>query len=266
VGEGLATSRFAAAPVTMEDMISCRNLTRRFGEFTAVNGLNLEVAAGAICAFLGPNGAGKSTTVKMMTGLLAPTSGDVIVCGLNAAANPLELKRRIGVLPEDLGLFDDLTVEEHLLLTGDIYGITRQETKARASQLLHALSLEHGRRTFAASCSHGMRKKTAFAMALLPNPAVLFLDEPFEAIDPVTAKIMRDLLQSVARHGVTVFLTSHILSMVERIAHQIVMIRKGTKVWDSTVGELPQSLEDHYFDLVETPVVEELEWLGPARS
>ena len=149
----------------MEDMISCRNLTRRFGEFTAVNGLNLEVAAGAICAFLGPNGAGKSTTVKMMTGLLAPTSGDVIVCGLNAAANPLELKRRIGVLPEDLGLFDDLTVEEHLLLTGDIYGITRQETKARASQLLHALSLEHGRRTFAASCSHGMRKKTAFAMS-----------------------------------------------------------------------------------------------------
>jgi ABC-2 type transport system ATP-binding protein len=111
-----------------------------------------------------------------------------------------------------------------------------------------------------------MRKKTAFAMALLPNPQVLFLDEPFEAIDPVTAKIMRDLLQSVARHGVTVFLTSHILSMVERIAHQIVMIRKGAKVWDSAAGDLPQSLEDHYFDLVETPVVEELEWLGPSRS
>ena len=131
------------------------------------------------------------------------------------------------MLPEDLGLFDDLTVEEHLLLTGDIYGVPRQETRARTSQLLHALSLEHGRRTFAAACSHGMRKKTAFAMALLPNPQVLFLDEPFEAIDPVTAKIMRDLLQSVARHGVTVFLTSHILSMVERIATQIVMIRKG---------------------------------------
>jgi ABC-2 type transport system ATP-binding protein len=162
-------------------------------------------------------------------------------------------------------LFDDLTVEEHLLLTGDIYGVPRQETRARTTQLLHALSLEHGRRTFAAACSHGMRKKTAFAMALLPNPQVLFLDEPFEAIDPVTAKIMRDLLQSVARHGVTVFLTSHILSMVERIAHQIVMIRKGSKVWDSAVGELPQSLEDHYFDLVETPVVEELAWLGPSR-
>jgi ABC-2 type transport system ATP-binding protein len=103
-------------------------------------------------------------------------------------------------------------------------------------------------------------------MALLPNPQVLFLDEPFEAIDPVTAKIMRELLQSVARHGVTVFLTSHILSMVERVAHQIVMIRKGSMVWNSTVAELPQALEDHYFDLVETPVVEELEWLGPSRS
>jgi ABC-2 type transport system ATP-binding protein len=202
----------------------------------------------------------------MLTGLLPPTSGEASVAGLNPAASPLELKRHIGVLPEDLGLFDDLTVEEHLLLTGDIYGVPRDETKSRTNQLLHALSLEHGRRTFAASCSHGMRKKTAFAMALLPNPRVLFLDEPFEAIDPVTAKIMRDLLQSVARHGVTVFLTSHILSMVERIATQIVMIRKGQMVWNSGVNELPQALEDHYFDLVETPVVEELEWLGPSRS
>jgi ABC-2 type transport system ATP-binding protein len=247
-------------------MISCRNLTRRFGDFTAVNGITLHVEAGAICAFLGPNGAGKSTTVKMLTGLLSPTSGEASVAGLNPAANALELKRRIGVLPEDLGLFDDLTVEEHLLLTGDIYGVPRQETRSRTDQLLHALSLEHGRRTFAAACSHGMRKKTAFAMALLPNPRVLFLDEPFEAVDPVTAKIMRELLQSVARHGVTVFLTSHILAMVERIATQIVMIRKGSLVWNSPVGELPQALEDHYFDLVETPVVEELEWLGPSRS
>jgi ABC-2 type transport system ATP-binding protein len=247
-------------------MISCRNLTRHFGQFTAVDRLTLEVAAGSICAFLGPNGAGKSTTVKMMTGLLAPSSGEIRVCGLDATANPLALKRRIGVLPEDLGLFDDLTVEEHLLLTGDVYGVPRAETRVRCAQLLHALSLEHGRHTFAASCSHGMRKKTAFAMALLPNPQVLFLDEPFEAIDPVTAKIMRELLQSIARHGVTVFLTSHILSMVERVAHQIVMIRKGIMVWNSSVADLPQALEDHYFDLVETPVVEELEWLGPSRS
>src|SRR5579859_5250880 len=247
-------------------MISCRSLTRRFGDFTAVNNLNLDIPAGSICAFLGPNGAGKSTTVKMLTGLLAPTSGTAEVCGLNVAANPLEIKKRIGVLPEDLGLFDDLTVEEHLLLTGAVYGVERHETRTRTAQLLHALSLEHGRNTFAASCSHGMRKKTSFAMALLPNPRVLFLDEPFEAIDPVTSKIMRDLLASVARRGVTVFLTSHILSVVEQIGTQLIMLRKGQIVWDSPISELPQALEQHYFDLVEAPVVEELEWLGSPQS
>jgi ABC-2 type transport system ATP-binding protein len=247
-------------------VISARRLTRRFGSFTAVDNLNFEVPRGAICAFLGPNGAGKSTTVKMLTGLLPPTAGDVEVCGLDVRRDPLELKRRIGVLPEDLGLFDDLTVEEHLLLTGAVYGVDRHTTRSRTDQLLHALSLTDGRRTFAASCSHGMRKKTAFAMALLPNPQVLFLDEPFEAIDPVTSKIMRDLLESVARRGVTVFLTSHILSVVERIATQFIMIRQGKIVWDSPSGELPQALEDHYFDLVEAPVVEELEWLGSSPS
>jgi ABC-2 type transport system ATP-binding protein len=247
-------------------MISCRDVTRRFGNFTAVDNLNLEVAPGAICAFLGPNGAGKSTTVKMLTGLLPPSSGTITVCGLDVAKEGLEVKKRIGVLPEDLGLFDDLTVEEHLLLTGSVYGVGKEETRARTKQLLHALSLEHGRNTFASACSHGMRKKTAFAMALLPNPQVLFLDEPFEAIDPVTSKIMRDLLEEAARHGITVFLTSHILSVVEQIATQLVMLRKGHIIWDSPTGELPQSLEQHYFDLVEAPVVEELEWLGPRRS
>jgi len=111
-----------------------------------------------------------------------------------------------------------------------------------------------------------MRKKTAFAMALLPNPRVLFLDEPFEAIDPVTSKIMRDLLVSAARHGVTVFFTSHILSVVEQIGTQIIMLRKGQIVWDTAVEKIPQSLEQHYFDLVEAPEVEDLEWLGSSRS
>ena len=247
-------------------MISCRDLTRRFGDFTAVDRLSLDVAGGSICALLGPNGAGKSTTVKMLTGLLPPSSGQATVAGLDVATESLEIKRRIGVLPEDLGLFDDLTVEEHLLLTGRVYGLPGHQAQTRAAQLLHALSLTEGRDTFAGHCSHGMRKKTAFAMALLPSPQVLFLDEPFEAIDPVTAKIMQDLLIKVAGHGVTVFLTSHILSMAERIANRFIMIRAGKIVWNSFAEELPRSLEDHYFDLVESPVVEDLEWLGPARS
>ncbi len=250
----------------MEKMISCRNLTRRFGGFTAVDGLSFDVAPGAICAFLGPNGAGKSTTVKMLTGLLAPTAGEVEVCGLDPRRDAVELKRRIGVLPEDLGLFDDLTVEEHLELTAGVYGLDKREAAARTAQLLRALSLEHGRRTFASACSHGMRKKTSFAMALLPNPRALFLDEPFEAIDPVTSKIMRGVLQHAAARGVTVFLTSHILPVAEEIATQLVMISKGRMVWNSPASELPRALEEHYFEMVEAPVVEELKWLGQPQS
>jgi len=247
-------------------MISCRGLTKRFGGLTAVDGLTLDVPKGSICAFLGPNGAGKSTTVKMLTGLMPPTSGEATVCGLNVVAEPLAVKRRIGVLPEDLGLFDDLTVEEHLRLTGQIYGLDGEATRTRSAQLLRALSLTEGRHTFAGYCSHGMRKKTAFAMALLPNPAAVFLDEPFEAIDPVTSRIMRDLLVTMAARGVTVFLTSHILSVVERIAGQFVIIRGGKTVWDSSAGALPRPLEELYFDLAESPAMEQLEWLGSARS
>jgi ABC-2 type transport system ATP-binding protein len=163
-------------------------------------------------------------------------------------------------------LFDDLTVEEHLLLTGAVYGLDRRETHRRANQLLHALSLEHGRHTFAAACSHGMRKKTSFAMALLPNPRVLFLDEPFEAVDPVTSRIIQGILQNAARRGVTVFLTSHILSVANEIANLVIMIRQGKILWNSPAVELQQSLEAHYFDLVESPVIEELEWLGSQPS
>jgi ABC-2 type transport system ATP-binding protein len=243
-------------------VISCRQLTKQFGSVTAVNSLSLEVAKGAICAFLGPNGAGKSTTVKMLSGLLTPTSGQACVGGFDVATHPMEVKRRIGVLPESLGLFDDLTIGEHLHLTAQIYGLDKQQAQERIEQLLRVLGLTEGRNTFAGQGSNGMRKKTAFAMALLPNPEVLFLDEPFEAIDPATSKIMRDILVSAAAHGITVFLTSHILPVVERIAHQFVMIRGGRIVWNSSAAELPRSLEDLYLELAEPPVSEELGWLG----
>ncbi len=247
-------------------MISCHQLTKRFGAVTAVNSLSLEVSKGSICAFLGPNGAGKSTTVKMLSGLLTPTSGRASVCGLDVAAHPVEVKRRIGVLPENLGLFDDLTIQEHLFLTAEIYGLAKQEARSRIEQLLRMLGLAESRDTFAGHGSHGMRKKTAFAMALLPNPEALFLDEPFEAIDPATSKIMREILVSAAARGVTVFLTSHILSVAERIAHQFVMIRGGTIVWNSLAAELPRPLEDLYLELAEPPVSEQLEWLTSGRS
>lgn len=243
-------------------MISCHNLTRRFGDFTAVDNISFELPAGSICAFMGPNGAGKSTTVNMLTGLLAPTSGDATVAGLSITTGGLELKRKIGVLPANLGLFDDLTVEEHLFLTGDIYGLKKEDTKSRTSQLLRVLDLEHGRKVFASRCSSGMRKKTALAMALIYNPPVLFLDEPFEAIDPMTSRTISELLLTLAERGTTVFLTSHILSTIERTATHFVVIRGGRIVWNSTAADLNRPLEEMYFELIEYPAVENLEWLG----
>lgn len=240
-------------------MISCRSLTMRYGSFCALDSLDLEVQAGEICALLGPNGAGKSTTLEILAGLQKPTSGSALVAGLH----PRNARRAIGVMPENLGLFDDLTVEEHLLLTADIH----QAPKARIGQLLRLLSLEKGRGTLASQCSHGMRKKTSFAMALLHNPRVLLLDEPFEAVDPVSARMMFDVLQEAAHNrGVTVLLTSHILPVVARLADRLVLIRDG-KLIQAATAELPTGgLEDLYFSAVEAPVWEKLEWLGSAPS
>ena len=243
-------------------MISCRGLTKRFGEFAAVDGISLEVAPGTICACLGANGAGKSTTVRMLTGLLKPTSGEATVCGLDVSRDSLELRRQIGVLPEDLGLFEDLSVEEHLRLTADVYGVSDSHSGKRIEQLIAGLRLEAARHTFAGRCSHGTRKKTALAMALLPNPKVLFLDEPFEAIDPVTSKTMRDLLVSAAARGVTVFLTSHILPVAEEIATRFVILREGRLVLNASRAELEGSLEQVYFDLAEPAGTVALDWLG----
>ncbi len=230
----------------------------RYGDFRALDALNLEVAQGEIVAFLGPNGAGKSTTLKLLAGLQQPTSGTVRVAG----KDPREALFDIGVMPENLGLFDDLSIEEHLELTAAIYGAP----KDRIPQLLRVLSLEHGRRTFAAHCSHGMRKKTSFAMALLHNPRVVLLDEPFEAVDPVSARVMFDILRHAAREqGITVFLTSHILSIVERLADRIAMVRGGRLVHVAEAGMPAGDLERLYFELVESPVSEKLEWLGSPK-
>lgn len=247
-------------------MISSRTLSKEYGSHRVVDSVSFELPAGSICAFLGPNGAGKSTTLKMLTGLLAPTSGSATVAGFDVQRQSLELKSAIGVLPEHLGLFDHLTVEEHLHMAGPIYGLAKQETVRRTSDLLRALALEHGRDTFADHCSHGMRKKTALALALLHNPKVLFLDEPFEGIDPVTSKTIRDLLQSLSQRGVTVFFTSHILSIVERLATHYILIRQGRIVWNSEAAALPSALEQMYFELVEAPRTEELAWLGSSQS
>ncbi len=246
-------------------MILCRHVTKRFGGFVALDDINLDIPSG-ICALLGPNGAGKSTLLKSLTGLLAPDVGEINIAGHDVKLETLLAKHAIGVLPEDLGLFDSLSIKEHLELSGPVYGLSLRETRERMDPLLRMLGIQDKRDTFLDQASHGMRKKTALAMALLHNPRVLFLDEPFEGIDPVSSKTMQDMLTTVAARGITVFLTSHILSIIDKLAGQIVMIRQGRIVWDSAMAALDRPLEEMYFDFVETPQSEDLPWLRSSRS
>ncbi len=241
--------------------IRCANAVKRYGKFVAVDHVSFEIESG-VCALVGPNGAGKSTLLKMLTGLLPLDSGEARICGLNVVTQPIELRRAIGVMPEDLGLFDSLTIQEHLELSGPIYGIARQETRDRARALLRVLKLDQARDAFIDQCSHGMKKKTALAMALLHNPRIVFLDEPFEGIDPVSARAIHDVLVAAAGRGITVFFTSHILSIVDRLAAEIMMIRGGRIVWSSKHRTGDRSLEEIYFELVEAPPSEDLPWLG----
>lgn len=245
-------------------MISCQNLSKSYGDFNAVLKASFEVQAGTICALLGPNGAGKSTIVKLLTGLTEPSSGIAMVGGISVKSDAL--RSIIGVLPESLALFDALTVEEHLQLTGAAYKLRTDDIRLRGEQLLRVLRLQNGKDTFIRQCSYGMKKKTALAMALLPNPQVLFLDEPFEGIDPITAETIRVQLRAIARKGVTVLLTSHILSLVDRVADQVVMINRGQIVWNSRLNELPKTLDELYFEIVEAVETEELDWLRSEAS
>ena len=246
-------------------MIELSGLTKRFGEFVAVHDLNLQVPKGVIFGFLGPNGSGKSTTVKMLTGILQPSAGDAWIDGMSIRSASLAIKQKIGVLPEDLALFDSLTIWEHLKMCGPIYGLSRAETEARAEQLLNYLDLWIDRHTFVEQASFGMRKKCALAMALLHNPKVLFLDEPFEGIDPVTSRSIKDLLLHMSGKGITVFLTSHILEVVERLVHSFALVVHGELVCKQTMEETlrsGQTLEDIYFQYVTRRPVEEFEWIG----
>lgn len=243
-----------------QSMIDCKHVTKRYKNLVAVDDVSFQVQGG-ICALVGPNGAGKSTLLKVLTGLLYPSAGDVQIAGFDMASQPLQAKHNIGVVPEDLGLFDSLTVREHLELTGPIYGIGKHETRERADALLRVLGLSNAGNVFIDQCSHGMRKKTALAMAMLPNPKVLFLDEPFEGIDPVSSKSIRELLVTISKRGITVFFTSHILSMVDRLATEVLLIRSGRIVWCSDGQKATHPLEELYFKFVETFPLEDLSWL-----
>ncbi|MEO5894427.1 MAG: ABC transporter ATP-binding protein [Vicinamibacterales bacterium] len=240
----------------MELAVETRGLTRDFGSFRAVDGIDLQVPAGSFYGFLGPNGAGKSTTIKCLTGLLKPSGGAMTILGTNPLADPVSVKRRIGVVPEDLALFDRLTAEETLLFVAQIHGIDLATAKARSSDLLDVMDLKDAGTTLVTDFSHGMRKKLSLAAALLPAPRLLFLDEPFEGIDAVASRQIKDLMQSFLSRGGTIFLTSHILEIVERLSTHIGVIAHGKLVAQGRIDELRagggigQTLEELFIGLV----------------
>jgi ABC-2 type transport system ATP-binding protein len=219
--------------------IETQGLTRLFDGRPAVRALDLAVPAGAFYGFLGPNGAGKSTTIKMLTGLLAPSAGAARVLGVDLGRDPLAVKRQVGVVPDGLGLFERLSGVEQLRLHGQLYGLPRREAERRTEELLAALELQAHAGKLVGEYSHGMRKKLALGCALIHGPRLLFLDEPFEGIDAVAVSGIRGLLQGlVEAGGLTIFLTSHVLEVVERLVTHVGIIRDGALAAQGTLEEV----------------------------
>jgi ABC-2 type transport system ATP-binding protein len=258
--------------MTMSLAIETQGLTRYFNGTPAVAGIDLAVERGTFYGFLGPNGAGKSTTIKMLTGLLAPSGGRMLVLGRNMLdpRQAIEAKRRIGVIPEDLALFDNLTAREYLTFVGRIHLLPRDVIRARSDELLAVLGLDSEDKKLTVEYSHGMKKKLAMAAALLPNPDLLFLDEPFEGVDAVTSRVIRDLLAGFVGRGSTVFLTSHVLEIVERLCTHVGMIVKGQLVEQAALEEIRQgsTLEDRFLERAgaDLDAPPKLNWLEEAAS
>src|ERR1700757_70549 len=258
-----------------EIAIRTEHLTRRFGALTAVDSVDLRVNAGQFFGFLGPNGAGKSTTIKMLTGLLAPTSGRMELLGLDFQRNPIDVKRQIGVVPEGMGLFERLTGSEYLHFVGRMYGLDSATTAKRTTELLEFMQLADREKTLIADYSHGMQKKLALAAAVIHGPRILFLDEPFEGVDALAAGALKALLGRMTERGATIFLTSHVLEIVERLCSHVAIIKRGQLVAQGSMEQLRAGvpsiegrtlpLEDIFVSVVgqgaDRAQIEELSWL-----
>ena len=222
----------------MPPAIAAHALSRSFNNFLAVDNISLAVEPGQFFGFLGPNGAGKSTTIKMLTGLLEPSGGNIQILGEDLIANPVEVKRHIGVVPEGMALFGKLTASEYLQFVGRMYGLDKPTTTQRATELLEFMGLANEQKKLIADYSHGMGKKLALAAAVIHGPKVLFLDEPFEGVDAIAANTLKTMLQNMIARGATIFLTSHVLEIVERLCSHVAIINKGHIVANGSLDEL----------------------------
>jgi len=234
----MSTSATIAAPA-----ISTEHLTRRFGDLVAVQDVNLRVAPGQFFGFLGPNGAGKSTTIKMLTGLLAPTSGRMQILGVDLTQDSVEVKRQIGVVPEGMALFGRLTGSEYLNFVGRMYGLDRVTAAKRTAELLDFMQLTDQPKALVTDYSHGMQKKLALAAAVIHGPKILFLDEPFEGVDSIASNTLKSMLQNMIARGATIFLTSHVLEIVERLCSHVAIIHRGQLVAQGSLEELRAGVE-----------------------
>lgn len=230
-----------------EPAIVTEKLLRRFGPedsgLVAVDRISLTVDTGQCFGFLGPNGAGKTTTIRMLTGLLAPTSGRIRILGLDLAERPVEVKRRIGVVPEGLALFDRLTGAEYLNFVGRMYGLDRLTAAQRTTELLEFMQLAERPNSLIADYSRGMKKKLALAAAVIHGPKIMFLDEPFEGVDAIAAGTLKAMLNRMTARGATIFLTSHVLEIVERLCSHVAIIHKGELLAQGAMEELRSGVE-----------------------
>jgi ABC-2 type transport system ATP-binding protein len=225
----------------MPNSIEISHLKKQYGKITAVKDLSLAVPAGCFFGFLGPNGSGKSTTIGCLTGILDPTGGDVRLLSEPFNGSAVALKRRIGVMPETLGLFDALYAHEFLAFQARMYGLDEPTTRQRVTELLEAMELSEQGKKPLAEFSAGMRKRVAFAAAVIHTPEILFLDEPFESIDPAGVALMKQWLRRITAQGRTVFMTSHVLETVERLCDRVAIIKSpGQLVWEGDISRLAE--------------------------
>ncbi|MGW0938806.1 ABC transporter ATP-binding protein [Streptomyces sp. NPDC002666] len=259
------------APRTEAPAVRVEGLWKRFGEHTAVAGIDLVLPAGKFIGLVGPNGAGKTTTLSMVTGLLRPDLGRIEIGGRDVWRDPVEVKSRIGVLPEGLRLFERLSGRELLAYTGRLRGLPGEEVDSRATQLLDVLDLAGAQHKLVIDYSTGMRKKIGLAAALLHNPEVLFLDEPFEGVDPVSAQTIRGVLERYTGSGATVVFSSHVMELVESLCDWVAVMAAGTIRARGTLAEVrgdASSLQNAFLELVGAGDRDDsaaLDWLGGAR-
>jgi ABC-2 type transport system ATP-binding protein len=253
-----------------EPAITVRGLHQSFGAKVAVDGVDLEIAAGSFAGLVGPNGAGKTTSLSMMTGLLRPDAGQVMINGVDVWADPVAAKAIIGVVPAEARLFERLSGAEQLEYAGRLRGMPAAEAQSRAAQLLEVLDLTGDGHRLVADYSAGMRKKAALGCALIHNPGVLFLDEPLEGVDPVSADVIRRLLTRYVGSGSTVLFSSHVMELVEQVCDHVSIINEGRIVATGTTEQVRggNSLQQAFIDLVGSHAGdgEELSWLGSSSS